>query len=58
MHGEIGKVYAAQGWEQGPLGWPKSDEYPYPQMGEGCIRQDFTGSSLVYTPTGVVTVAA
>ena len=58
VHGEIGKVYAAQGWEQGALGWPKSDEYPYPQMGEGCIRQDFTGSSLVYTPTGVVTVAA
>ena len=58
VHGEIGKVYAAQGWEQGALGWPKSDEYPYPQMGEGCIRQDFTGSSLVYTPTGVVIVAA
>ncbi|AXQ60654.1 lysin A [Gordonia phage Ali17] len=58
MHGLIGKAYAAQDWEQGPLGWPKSDEYPFPAMGEGCIRQDFTGGSLVYTPTGVVIVAA
>ena len=56
VHGEIGKAYAAQDWEQGALGWPKSDEYPYPAMGAGCIRQDFTGGSLVWTPTGVVTV--
>lgn len=58
VHGEIGKAYAAQDWEQGALGWPKSDEYPYPAMGAGCIRQDFTGGSLVWTPTGVVSVAA
>lgn len=58
LHGEIGKAYAAQKWEQGTLGWPKSDEYPYPEMGAGCIRQDFTGGSLVWTPSGVVTVAA
>lgn len=56
VHGEIGKIYAAQGWEQGPLGMPRSDEYSYPEMGEGCIRQDFAGGSLVWTPTGVVTI--
>lgn len=56
LHGEIGKAYAAQKWEQGALGWPKSDEYAAPEFGVGAIRQDFAGASLIWTPSGVVTI--
>ncbi|WP_432495357.1 CAP domain-containing protein [Kineococcus gypseus] len=44
VHGAIGAHYAAQRWESGPLGYPRTGEYAVP----GGVRQDFQGGSLTY----------
>ncbi len=52
VHGEIGKRYATMGWEQGPLGWPTSDEQPV--SGTDNITQTFEHGRLTWSPTGVI----
>ncbi|CAN7237616.1 hypothetical protein LJR078_000998 [Arthrobacter sp. LjRoot78] len=44
--GAIGTAWAAQGWENGKLGYPVSNEYA---NGAGSIRQDFQGGSLTWS---------
>jgi hypothetical protein len=44
--GAIGTAWAAQGWENGKLGYPVSNEYV---NGAGSIRQDFQGGSLTWS---------
>ncbi|MFB9377664.1 S8 family serine peptidase [Kineococcus gynurae] len=45
VRGAIRDAWAAQGWETGRLGFPRTEEYAVP----GGVRQDFTGGSLTYT---------
>ncbi|MGC5249477.1 glycoside hydrolase domain-containing protein [Gordonia sp. DT219] len=52
VHGEIGKKYAAMGWETGPLGLPTSDEQPV--EGTDNIVQTFEHGDLRWSPTGVI----
>lgn len=52
VHGEIGKAYAASGWETGPLGLPTSNEIKV--SGTDNIVQHFQHGSLTWSPTGVV----
>ncbi|WP_460744109.1 CHAP domain-containing protein, partial [Mariniluteicoccus endophyticus] len=42
---EIGKAYAAQGWERGSLGYPTGPEGP---VVNGTITQNFQGGKLVF----------
>ncbi|MFB9376672.1 N-acetylmuramoyl-L-alanine amidase [Kineococcus gynurae] len=42
--GAIRNAWAAQGWENGPLGYPTSDEYAVP----GGRRSDFVGGTVTY----------
>ncbi|AWY06522.1 endolysin [Gordonia phage Trine] len=51
VRGVIGQRWALEGWEDGPLGWPISDEYP---NGTGGVRQDFQHGSLEWDPSGAV----
>lgn len=48
VHGLIRNVWANQGWEKGPLGYPLSDERKGPD-GAGRIT-DFQGGSVAYHP--------
>jgi peptidoglycan/xylan/chitin deacetylase (PgdA/CDA1 family) len=51
VRGAIRDTWAALGWEQGPLGFPTSDEY----TSEGVQRSDFQRGSITWTPqTGAV----
>ncbi|QCG77603.1 endolysin [Gordonia phage Fairfaxidum] len=52
VHGEIGRRYAAMGWETGPLGLPTSDEEKV--AGTDNITQTFQRGRLTWSPTGVV----
>ncbi|NDK91029.1 hypothetical protein GYA93_15765 [Gordonia desulfuricans] len=52
VHGVIGDRWAKEGYEDGPLGWPISDEYA---DGTG-RRQDFEHGSLLWDPSGAVKV--
>lgn len=52
VHGEIGKKYAAMGWEGGPLGLPTSDEQKV--SGTDNIVQFFEHGDLRWSPTGVI----
>lgn len=52
VHGEIGKRYAAMGWETGPLGLPTSDEQKV--AGTDNIVQTFEHGALRWSPTGVI----
>jgi hypothetical protein len=55
VRGSIRAAWAAQGWENGPLGFPTSDEFAT----ETGARSDFPGGSLVFRArTGAVTPAA
>jgi|GEM_PF-4332118 len=55
VHGAIREAWAQAGWEQGSLGYPRSDEYDVP----GGRRSDFEGGSLVWNAaTHVVTRVA
>lgn len=54
-HGVIGGRWRAEGDVRGPLGWPTSNEYDTP---EGGRRQDFTGGSLVWHPSGAIKLEA
>lgn len=59
VHGDIGAAFAAQGWEQGPLGWPTSNEEPADDLyGKGSIKQSFEHADLVFSPNNVITVKA
>lgn len=51
VRGVIGKRWAAEGYENGPLGWPTSDEYDRPDGGK---RQDFENGWLEWDPSGAV----
>lgn len=51
--GEIGKRYARDGYEAGPLGWPTSNEY---ETAGGGRRQDFERGSLLWDPSGVAQI--
>lgn len=52
VHGAFQGYYAGQDWERGALGYPVSNEYP---AGDGDVRQDFEGGSLVFdAASGVV----
>ncbi|WP_336791762.1 hypothetical protein [Gordonia malaquae] len=55
VHGIIGTRWAREGYEEGPLGWPISNEY---SDGNGGRRQDFEHGSLLWDPSGAVKVAA
>ena len=52
VHGEIGKKYAAMGWETGALGLPTSDEQKV--AGTDNIVQFFEHGDLRWSPTGVI----
>ncbi|QOC55719.1 lysin A [Gordonia phage Archimedes] len=52
VHGEIGKNYAAMGWEQSRLGYPLSNEEKV--EGTDNIRQLFQGGTLRWSPSGVI----
>ncbi len=55
VQGEIRRAWAAAGWENGRLGYPRSGEYPVP----GGVRQDFQGGSMTYSfATRTVTTSA
>ena len=45
VHGAIRDTWAAQGWEAGRLGFPRSGEYPV----AGGVRQDFVGGDVTFT---------
>jgi hypothetical protein len=45
--GDIKTQWANSGWENGPLGYPTSDEYDY----KNGKRQDFQNGSLAWTPS-------
>ena len=51
--GIIGQRYAKEGYEDGPLGYPISDEY---DNGTGGRRQDFENGSLDWDPSGAVQI--
>ncbi len=51
VRGVIGRRWAAEGHETGPLGWPISDEY---NNGTGGLAQDFQKGRLQWDPSGVV----
>lgn len=51
VRGVIGRRWAAEGFETGPLGGPISDEYAY-AGGDGDIRQDFEHGHLLFSTTG------
>ncbi|PPK97766.1 SpoIID/LytB domain protein [Kineococcus xinjiangensis] len=48
VRGAIRDAWARQGWENGRLGYPTSDEYGVP----GGRRSDFQGGSITWTPAG------
>lgn len=50
--GMIGKRWANEGFETGPLGWPTSNEYDY----DNGKVQDFERGKLAWSPDGVVRV--
>ncbi|AKJ72296.1 endolysin [Gordonia phage GMA4] len=52
VHGRIGEHYAAMKSEQGPLGWPLSDEEKVP--GTDNITQRFEHGRLTWSPSGIV----
>ena len=54
VHGAIGNHWAQQGFENGPMGWPTSDEYPYDQ--HGSIAQNFEHGTLVWNPNNVIEI--
>lgn len=51
VRGVIGRRWASEGYETGPLGWPTSDEY---DNGTGGRAQDFEYGRLEWDPSGVV----
>ncbi|MCI2238311.1 CAP domain-containing protein [Kineococcus sp. TRM81007] len=52
VHGAFGATYAAQGWERGSLGYPRTGEHAV----EGGVRQEFQGGTLTWNrATGRVT---
>ncbi|WP_432494046.1 CAP domain-containing protein [Kineococcus auxinigenes] len=44
VHGAFGGTYAAQGWENGSLGYPRTGEYAV----KGGVRQEFQGGTLTW----------
>jgi uncharacterized protein with LGFP repeats len=50
VHGAIGARYAGLGSEAGPLGWPTSNETPFPDW----VSQDFENGRIVWSPDGTV----
>src|SRR5690606_35083091 len=44
VHGDIRKRWNETGFENGPLGWPTSDEYPL----DGGAAQDFENGVIVW----------
>nr|WP_246315555.1 family 43 glycosylhydrolase [Kineococcus aurantiacus] len=53
VRGAIRDAWAAQGWENGRLGYPTSDEY----SAGGGKRSDFQGGSITWTPRGGAVVS-
>ncbi len=45
--GAIGAAWAAQGWENGPLGYPIGEEY---QTGNGAVAQNYQGGRIGWSP--------
>jgi len=54
VRGAIRDTWSRQGWEDGALGFPTSDEYAVP----GGRRSDFQGGSITWTPAGGTVVSA
>jgi hypothetical protein len=50
VHGLIGDRWARSGFENGPFGWPISNEVPF----EGGAYQDFENGRIVWAPDGTV----
>lgn len=50
VKGVIGKRWASEGFEAGPLGWPTSDEYDF----DDGKRQSFQHGMLTWSPSGAV----
>ncbi|AOE44842.1 endolysin [Gordonia phage Terapin] len=51
LGGVIGQRWALEGWEDGPLGWPITDEY---DNGTGGKRQEFQFGTLEWDPSGAI----
>lgn len=49
--GRIGARWARDGWEDGPLGWPVSNEIKSP---DGSVHQNFEHGVMHWSPDGVV----
>lgn len=50
VHGAIGARWFRSGYEDGPLGWPTSDEQP---QSDGSILQTFEHGQIFWSPDGV-----
>lgn len=50
VHGAIGARWARTGFENGPLGWPTTDEQP---QSDGSIIQTFERGRIFWSPDGV-----
>ncbi|QDQ97988.1 N-acetylmuramoyl-L-alanine amidase [Tomitella fengzijianii] len=55
VHGVIGARWAREGYEEGPRGWPTSNEQPHGADGAGRI-QTFEHGALVWHPTGAIEI--
>lgn len=53
-HGAIRTTWGGIGYEQGPLGYPTSSEYP---TGGGAVAQNFQGGVIYWTPAGGTRIA-
>lgn len=53
VHGVIGERWGAEGYENGQLGYPISDEQP---TGDGGVAQYFEGGTMLWHPSGAVKV--
>lgn len=53
VHGAIGEAWKRDGFENGPLGWPVSNEFEGPQAGTRI--QKFDNGYMAWSPSGVVT---
>lgn len=55
VHGEIGDAWKRSGFENGPMGWPTSNEFFGSVPGQ--IIQQFEGGYMAWQPEGVVMLA-
>jgi hypothetical protein len=54
-HGAIDAAWASQGWENGRLGYPTSEEYA---SGGGSVTQNYQGGLITWSPNRGATITA